>query len=52
MRCYQALRRPAEGIAVFRRLRQTLSVVLGVAPSPESEAAAKALRRAGEVRQE
>jgi len=44
MRCYQALRRPAEGIAVFRRLRQTLSVVLGVAPSSDSEAAARALR--------
>jgi DNA-binding SARP family transcriptional activator len=52
MRCYQALQRPAEGIAVFRRLRQTLSVVLGVAPSPESEAAARALRQAGEVRPE
>lgn len=52
MRSYHALQRPAEGIAVFRRLRQTLSVVLGVAPSPESEAAAYALRHAGEARPE
>jgi DNA-binding SARP family transcriptional activator len=52
MRCYQALQRPAEGIAVFRRLRQTLSVVLGVAPSPASEAAVRALRSAGEARPE
>lgn len=50
MRCYRALGRPAEGIAVFRRLRQTLSVVLGVAPSSESEDAAQALRAAGERR--
>jgi DNA-binding SARP family transcriptional activator len=44
MRCYRALQRPAEGIAVFRRLRQTLSVVLGVAPSPGAENLLRALR--------
>ena len=49
MRCYEAQCRPAEGIAVFRRLRQTLSVVLGVAPSPKSEAVAAALRAAGRI---
>jgi DNA-binding SARP family transcriptional activator len=43
MRCYLAMHRHAEGMSVFRRLRQTLSVVLGVAPSPDSEAAARAL---------
>jgi ATP/maltotriose-dependent transcriptional regulator MalT/DNA-binding SARP family transcriptional activator len=48
MRCYLALQRPAEGMAVFRRLRQTLSVVLGVSPSPASEAAARALSRSGQ----
>jgi len=37
MRCYRALGRPTEAIAAYRRLRQTLSVVLGVAPSAESE---------------
>jgi DNA-binding SARP family transcriptional activator len=44
MRCYRALGRPAEGLAVFRRLRQTLSVVLGIAPSPAAEALARELR--------
>jgi hypothetical protein len=49
MRCYLALQRAAEGMTVFRRLRQTLSVVLGVAPSPASEAAARALNQAGQT---
>jgi DNA-binding SARP family transcriptional activator len=49
MRCYRALGRPAEGIGVYRRLRQTLSVVLGVAPSAASEAAARALRDGGQA---
>jgi DNA-binding SARP family transcriptional activator len=49
MRCYLAKQRRAEGMAVFRRLRQTLSVVLGVAPSPASEAVARALQRAGQA---
>jgi LuxR family transcriptional regulator, maltose regulon positive regulatory protein len=44
MRCHAAQGRVAEGVAVFRRLRQTLSVVLGVAPSPASEALARRLR--------
>lgn len=50
MRCYRGMHRPAEGLAVYRRLRQTLSVVLGVAPSPASEAIVHALRKAGEPR--
>lgn len=37
MRCYKRLGRHTEAVAVFRRLRQTLSVVLGVAPSAASE---------------
>lgn len=36
MRCYQQLGRHTEAISAFRRLRQTLSVVLGVAPSKVS----------------
>ncbi len=36
MRCYQSQGRHTEAISVFRRLRPTLSAVLGVAPSPES----------------
>jgi DNA-binding SARP family transcriptional activator len=47
MRCYLALKRPAEGIATYRRLRQTLSVVLGLAPSSAADAAARALGEAG-----
>lgn len=38
MHCYRQEQRTAEAIAVYRRLRQTLSVTLGVAPSPASEA--------------
>jgi DNA-binding SARP family transcriptional activator len=49
MRCYLALRRPAEGMQVFRRLRQTLSVLLGIAPSPQSESLAAALQECGRV---
>ncbi|MEK6209665.1 MAG: BTAD domain-containing putative transcriptional regulator [Pseudomonadota bacterium] len=50
MRCYRALGRPAEGITAFRRLRQTLSVVLGIAPSPAAEALAQELREGSAVR--
>ena len=45
MRCYAAFGRHAEGMAVFRRLRQTLSVVLSIAPSEASQSLAKALQR-------
>jgi len=38
MGCYVALERPAEALSAFRRMRQTLSVTLGVKPSAESEA--------------
>ena len=37
MRCHGAMGHTAEGMAAFRRLRQTLSVVLGVKPSAKSE---------------
>jgi len=37
MRCYRSLGRHTEAISVYRRLRQTLSVVLSVPPSPESQ---------------
>jgi DNA-binding SARP family transcriptional activator len=49
MRCYRALNRPAEGIAVFRRLRQTLSVVLGVVPSLAAEELARELRACASI---
>jgi DNA-binding SARP family transcriptional activator len=38
MRCYQKQGRHSEAVSAFRRLRQTLSVVLGVAPSKKSDA--------------
>ena len=38
MRCALALGRPAEGIAVHRRLERMLATQLGVAPSAESKA--------------
>ncbi|MEO8165807.1 MAG: BTAD domain-containing putative transcriptional regulator, partial [Betaproteobacteria bacterium] len=47
MRCHAATGRPAEGIAVYRRLRQTLSVMLGVKPSEKSEQLMQLLGRAG-----
>lgn len=49
MRCYLALGRPAEGMQVFRRLRQTLSVLLGIVPTRQSESLAEALQRHGRI---
>jgi len=37
MRCYRRLGRHAEAVSAYRRLRRTLSVVLGVTPPPEAE---------------
>ncbi len=36
MRCYEALNKHAEGQAVYRRLRQLLSITLGIAPAAAS----------------
>ncbi|MBI1396519.1 MAG: hypothetical protein GC151_11115 [Betaproteobacteria bacterium] len=44
MRAYLALGRAADGLAAFRRLRQTLSIVLDVSPSAQSEHLANRLR--------
>ncbi len=38
MRCHLGTGRRAEGLSVFRRMRQTLSVTLGIKPSAQSEA--------------
>jgi ATP/maltotriose-dependent transcriptional regulator MalT/DNA-binding SARP family transcriptional activator len=38
MRCHQRMGRRAEALSVYRRMRQTLSVTLGIKPSPQSEA--------------
>ena len=45
MRCYRALGRHAEAMSAYRRLRQTLSVTLGIAPSQQSQAFARALQQ-------
>lgn len=44
MRCYQRLDRRTEAISAYRRLRQTLSVTLGIAPSAASEKLFRTLR--------
>ena len=36
MRCYERLGRPSEAFSVYRRLRDTLSVILGVPPADET----------------
>lgn len=43
IRCYLSMDRRAEGLAAYRRLRQTLSVTLGIAPSAPSEALHRSL---------
>lgn len=43
MRCHLAAGRSAEGLVVFRRMRQVLSVVLGIGPSPASHTLAHRL---------
>ncbi len=43
MRCHQHMGRRAEALSAYRRMRQTLSVTLGIKPSPQSEALHTAL---------
>ncbi len=38
MACYQRMGRKAEALAVYNRCRKTFSAVLGIEPSPETEA--------------
>ena len=44
MRCYRAREERAEALAVYRRLKQILSVILGIGPSPATEQLARELR--------
>lgn len=44
MRCHMKLDRRAEAMSVYRRLRQTLSVTLGIQPSAQSEQLFKTLK--------
>ena len=43
MRCALALQRPADGLLAYRRLERMLSLGLGVAPSPASQALRRSL---------
>jgi DNA-binding SARP family transcriptional activator len=43
MRCHQALKQPAEALAVYRRCRRALATLMGVPPSREIEAAMASL---------
>lgn len=45
MRCYQRLDRRSEGIAAYQRLKQILSITLGLAPSAASERLYQGLRQ-------
>jgi ATP/maltotriose-dependent transcriptional regulator MalT/DNA-binding SARP family transcriptional activator len=44
MRCYQRLGRRSEAIGAYQRMRQMLSISLGLAPAPDSERLYDALR--------
>jgi len=46
MVCYQQTSRYSEGMSVYRRCRQTLSIALGLQPEPETESLYLALRNA------
>jgi ATP/maltotriose-dependent transcriptional regulator MalT/DNA-binding SARP family transcriptional activator len=43
MLCYRELGRPSEALRVYRRCKELLSVVLGMPPSPETEAVRRSL---------
>jgi two-component SAPR family response regulator len=47
MRCHLALGQVAEGLAVYRRLRQILSIVLSIVPAATSETLHRSLHMAG-----
>jgi DNA-binding SARP family transcriptional activator len=44
MRCYQAREEGAAALTAYRRLKQILSVTLGIGPSPATEQLARELR--------
>jgi DNA-binding SARP family transcriptional activator len=46
MRCYGATGRKAEAVGVYRQLRQTLSVTLGMSPAAATETLAETLQHA------
>ena len=44
MRCYEKLNRRSEALSAYRRLRETLSITLGVPPSSASQRLFETLR--------
>ena len=46
MVCYRELGRPSEAVQAYRRCKELLSVVLGLAPSPETERVRQSLEAA------
>jgi len=47
MICYRELGRRAEALSAYRRCRKMLSTILGIAPSPQTEAIYKSLNPDG-----
>jgi DNA-binding SARP family transcriptional activator len=45
MRCHLEQDEPSQALETYRRCRQMLSVVLGIAPSPQTEKLAERARR-------
>lgn len=49
MSCYARAGRPAEALRVYRRCRQMLSLVLGIAPSAETETLYRSIAQANNI---
>jgi DNA-binding SARP family transcriptional activator len=47
MKCYKRMDRRAEALVTYKRCYQILSAVLGIEPSPETEALVKELKAGG-----
>jgi len=52
MNCYLETYRLSEGMSIYRRCRQTLSIMLGLQPEPETESIYQALKNARPNKQE
>jgi DNA-binding SARP family transcriptional activator len=52
MNCYLETHRLSEGMLIYRRCRQTLSIILGLQPEPETESLYIALKNSRSVKQE
>jgi two-component SAPR family response regulator len=52
MNCYLETHRLSEGMLIYRRCRQTLSIIFGLQPEPETESLYIALKNSRSVKQE